>query len=124
MFQLLKNEISCIERFPTKKQLLSYFGWYPNKKESGIHKSPHPQLSHQGNRFARRIIWMLAVSAIRCVPEYREYYQRCIDAGKNKTKTLVAVGRKLLSIMRAVLLSGQPYDPTHYLSQRQIVVIN
>ena len=120
----LLGEIGPIERFPTQKQLLSYFGWCPNTKESGMHKSSHPRLSHQGNRFARRIIWMLALSAIRCVPEYRDYYQRRIDAGKNKMKTLVAIGRKLLCVIRAILLSGQPYDPNRYLSQQPITAMN
>jgi transposase len=119
----LLGEIGCIERFPTQKQLLSYFGWCPNTKESGTQKSPHPRLSHQGNRFARRIIWMLSLSAIRCVPEYRDYYQRRIDTGKNKMKTLVAIGRKLLCVMRAILLSGQPYDPNRYLSQQQTIAV-
>ena len=120
----LLGEIGCIERFPTQKQLLSYFGWCPNTKESGTQKSPHPRLSHQGNRFARRIIWMLSVAAIRCVPEYRDYYQRRIDTGKNKMKTLVAIGRKLLCVMRAILLTGQPYDPERYLTQQQIIAVN
>lgn len=120
----LLSEIGCIERFPTQKQLLSYFGWCPNTKESGTQKSPHPRLSHQGNRFARRIIWMLSLSAIRCVDEYRDYYHRRIDTDKNKMKTLVAVGRKLLCVIRAILLTGQPYDPKRYLSQQQTIAVN
>lgn len=120
----LLGEIGCIERFPTQKQLLSYFGWCPNTKESGTQKSPHPRLSHQGNRFARRIIWMLSLSAIRCVPEYRDYYNRRIDNGKNKMKTMVAVGRKLLCVIRAILLTGQPYDPERYLTQQQTIAVN
>lgn len=119
----LLGEIGCVERFPTQKQLLSYFGWCPNTKESGMQKSPHPRLSRQGNRFARRVVWMLAVAAVRWVPEYRDYFQRRIDAGKNKMKTLVAVGRKLLCVIRAVLLTGQPYDAERYLRQAHTVVV-
>jgi len=119
----LLGEMGCVERFPTQKQLLSYFGWCPNTKESGTQKSPHPRLSHQGNRFARRIIWMLSVAAVRWVPEYRDYFQRRIDAGKNKMKTLVAVGRKLLCAIRAILLTGQPYDPERYLNQPLTVAV-
>jgi transposase len=119
----LLGEIGCVERFPTQKQLLSYFGWCPNTKESGTQKSPNPRLSRQGNRFARRIIWMLAVAAVRWVPEYRDYFQRRVDAGKNKMKTMVAVGRKLLCTIRAILLTGQAYDGKRYLSQSQKVVV-
>lgn len=113
----LLGEIAAIERFPTQKQLLSYFGWCPNTKESGTQKSPHPRLSHQGNRFARRILWLLAVAAIRWVAEYRTYFQQRVAAGKNKMKTMVAVGRKLLCAIFAILLTGQPYNPNRYLSR-------
>ncbi len=119
----LLAEMGSVERFGTQKQLLSYFGWCPNTKESGTQKSPNPRMSHQGNRFARRIIWMLAVGAVRWVPEYRDYFNRRVDNGKNKMKTLVAVGRKLLCAIRAILLTGQSYDPSRYLKQQNHVEI-
>jgi hypothetical protein len=52
------------------------------------------------------------------VPEYRDYYQRRLAAGKNKMKTIVAVGRKLLSVIFAILRNGQAYDPARYLKQQ------
>lgn len=119
----LLAEIGSVERFPTIKHLLSYFGWCPNTKESGSSKSPHPKMSHQGNRFVRRILWMLSVAAVRWVPEYRDYYERRLAAGKNKMKTIVAVGRKLLGAIFALLRSGRPYDPERYLQQQMMVAI-
>lgn len=119
----LLAEIGSVERFPTIKHLLSYFGWCPNTKESGSSKSPHPKMSHQGNRFVRRILWMLSVAAVRWVPEYRDYYERRLAAGKNKMKTIVAVGRKLLSTILAILRNGQPYDPERYFEQQMKVAI-
>jgi len=120
----LLAEIGAVDRFPTIKHLLSYFGWCPNTKESGSSKSPHPKMSHQGNRFVRRILWMLSVAAVRWVPEYRDYYQRRLAAGKNKMKTIVAVGRKLLSVMFAILRNGQSYDPERYLQQQMQVSLS
>ena len=117
----LLAEIGSVDRFPTVKHLLSYFGWCPNTKESGSSKSPHPKMSHQGNRFVRRILWMLSVAAVRWVPEYRDYYQRRLEAGKSKMKTIVAVGRKLLSAIFAILRNGQPYDPERYSRQQMKV---
>jgi transposase len=117
----LLAEIGSVERFPTIKHLLSYFGWCPNTKESGSSKSPHPKMSHQGNRFVRRILWMLSVAAVRWVPEYRDYYERRLAAGKNKMKTIVAVGRKLLSVIFTILRNGQPYDPERYFQQQMKV---
>jgi hypothetical protein len=40
-----------------------------------------------------------------------------VDMGKSKMKTLVAVGRKLLSVVYAVLRTGRPYDENRYLRQ-------
>lgn len=119
----LLAEIGSVERFPTIKHLLSYFGWCPNTKESGSSKSPHPKMSHQGNRFVRRILWMLSVAAVRWVAEYRDYYERRLAAGKNKMKTIVAVGRELLGAIFAILRSGRPYDPERYLQQQMMVAI-
>ena len=108
-------ELGSLQRFSSLKHLLSYFGWCPNTQESGQSHSPHPPMSHQGNRFMRRVVWMLAVGVIRAVPEYQAYYQKRQEAGKNPMKTMVAVGRKLLSVIYAILRTGVPYDPKRHL---------
>ncbi|MEO1646950.1 MAG: transposase, partial [Chloroflexota bacterium] len=110
----LLSEIGDVQRFASIKQLLGYLGWCPNTKESGTSQVKHPQMSHRGNRFARHILWMMAVGAVRWVAEYRDYFYRRVNAGKNKMKTLVAIGRKLLSVFYAVLKTGIPYDPHRY----------
>lgn len=108
-------ELGSIDRFSSLKHLLSYFGWCPSTKESGETRSLHPPLSHQGNRFMRRVLWMLAVGVVRTVPEYSAYYQKRLEDGKNRMKTMVAVGRKLLSVIFAILRTGVAYDPKRYL---------
>ena len=108
-------ELGSLHRFCSLKHLLSYFGWCPNTKESGETRSPHPPMSHQGNRFMRRVLWMLAVGVVRVVPEYQAYYQKRQEDGKNHMKTIVAVGRKLLSVIYAILRTGIAYDPKRYL---------
>jgi transposase len=114
----LLAEIGDVRRYPSLKHLLSFLGWCPYTKESGQSRSEHPRMSHKGNRFARRMLWMLAIGAVQAVAEYRDYFQQRTEAGKSKMKTLVAVGRKLLSVMYAILKSGVAYDPKRYM-QRQ-----
>jgi transposase len=97
--------------------LLSYFGWCPQTQESGTLLKAHPKLSPRGNRFVRRVLWMWAIAAVRCVPEYRSYFQQRVAQGKSKMKTLVAVARKLLSVLFAILRTGQPYDPQRHLQR-------
>jgi hypothetical protein len=52
---------------------------------------------HPGNKYVRRLIWMLSIVTVRTVPQYRAYFQRRVAQGKPKMHILVAVGRKLLS---------------------------
>ena len=68
-------------------------------------------MSHAGNKYIRRLIWMLSVLAITRVPRCRDYFRRRVREGKTKMHVLVAVGRKLLSILYMMLKKGVPYDP-------------
>lgn len=104
-------EIEDINRFPTLKQFLSHFGWCPRSFQTGNYRLEHPRMSHAGNKYVRRIIWMLSIIAIRTVPRYHAYFLRRVEAGKPKMHVIVAVGRKLLSVFYAILKTGIPYDP-------------
>ena len=118
----LLSELGDINRFPSIKHLLSYLGWCPNTQESGMGQVKHPRMSHRGNRFARRIVWLMSVGAVRWVKEYQAYFHQRVVAGKNKMKTLVAVGRKLLSGFYSVLKTGQAYDPQRYLERQSLPI--
>lgn len=107
----LISEIGDIRKFPTIKKFLSHFGWCPQSFQTGNYRMAHPKMSHAGNKYVRRIIWMLSILAIRNAPRYREYFERRVKEGKAKMHILVAVGRKLLSALYAILKRGLPYDP-------------
>lgn len=107
----LVSEIEDIHRFTTLKQFLSHFGWCPKSFQTGSYKLEHPRMSHAGNKYVRRLIWILSILAIRTVPRYQAYFQRRVAEGKSKMHILVAVGRKLLSVFYAILKRGIPYDP-------------
>lgn len=104
-------EIGDIHRFSTLKQFLSHFGWCPQTFQTGGFRLQHPRMSHAGNPYVRRMIWMLAILSVKVVPSFRDYLQHRTAAGKKKMHTIVAVGRKLLSVIYAVLKTGRPYDP-------------
>jgi len=105
------SEIGDVRRFSTLKKFLSYLGWCPQSFQTGNFRLEHPRMSHAGNKYIRRLVWMLSVLAVRMVPRYREYFQRRVMEGKAKMHILVAVGRKLLSAFYAMLKRGVPYDP-------------
>jgi len=107
----LISEIDDVHRFPSLKQFLSHFGWCPQSYQTGSYNREHPRMSHAGNRYVRRIIWMLSIVAIRSVPRYRAYFQQRVKEGKAKMHIIIAVARKLLSVLYAILKKGIPYDP-------------
>jgi transposase len=108
----LVAEAGPLDRYPTAKHFVAYFGWCPVDSQSGSYKDPHPRLSQAGNRYVRRIIWMLAIHAVSRPGPYRDCFLRRTAAGKHKMDSVVAVGRKLLATVYAILKSGRPYDPT------------
>ncbi len=102
-------EIDDINRFSTIKQFLSHFGWCPKTFQTGGFRLDHPRMSHAGNPYVRRIIWMLSIMAVKSVQPFKEYFQRRTLDGKKKMHSIVAVGRKILSVIYAVLKTGIPF---------------
>ena len=107
----LISEIGDIRRFATLKQFLSHFGWCPQTFQTGNYRLEHPRMSHAGNKYVRRLIWILSVGSIRVVPRYRAYFERRVEEGKAKMHILIAIGRKILSTFYAILKRNIPYDP-------------
>jgi transposase len=100
-------------RYRSAKEFVAHFGWCPTDVQSGGYKAAHPPLSKAGNRYARRTIWLLAIVAVRHNAAYRAYFDQRTTAGKNKMNTLVAIGRKLLTTIFAILRTGRPYDSAY-----------
>ena len=57
------------------------------------------------------MIWMLAIHTVSRPGPFRDYFHQRTLAGKHKMHSLVAVGRKLLTVIYAILKTGQAYDP-------------
>ena len=59
----------------------------------------------------RATLYMAALSASRFNPVLRVFYQRLLAAGKPKKVALTACMRKLLTILNAMIKSGQHWTP-------------
>lgn len=62
----------------------------------------------------RNALYMAAVSARKCNPIIRPYYEHLIESGKAPKVALVACMRKMLTILNAMAKSNQPWDPDAY----------
>jgi transposase len=99
-----------VERFASSKEYCGYFGVTPKLDESGDSR----RLGHISKKGPSVVRWVLVESSwkvIRYSPAIREFYERVRAGQKGRKKiAIVAVARKLLSIMRAMLLTGAMFD--------------
>lgn len=107
------GEFGDLRRFRTSRQLVAMAGLNPEVKESGkwIGQS---HLSKRGSVYGRRALYMGSISAIKSDCDFRDFYDRLTDKShKCKMVALVAVMRKMLVTMRAVLVTETPYQRHH-----------
>ena len=99
-----------VKRFSNYKQYCSYFGLTPKLDESGsCRRLGH--ISKQGPSVARWVLCESSWKTIRYSKGLRSFYERVMGDQKSRKKiAIVAVARKLLSIMRAMLLSGELFN--------------
>ena len=62
-----------------------------------------------GRARVRAVLYMAALVGSRYNPVLRDLYQRLLTAGKPKKVALTACMRKLLTILDAMVKSGQPW---------------
>lgn len=99
-----------VRRFGNYKQYCSYFGLTPKLDESGLCR----RLGHISKRGPSIVRWVICESSwkvIRKSKSLREFYERVMAGQKGRKKiAIIAVARKLLSIMRAMMLTGELFN--------------
>ena len=91
----------------TRREIASLVGYAPFTRQSGQWKGK--SMIAGGRPLVRSAIFMAALSAIRCNPVMRVFYQRLLARGKPKMVALVAVARKILTILNAMLRDGKQW---------------
>lgn len=84
-----------------RKQVSALVGVAPLNRDSGVLRGRRTVWG--GRAQVRSVLYMAALSAIRCNPVIREFYQRLCIAGKLKKVALTACMHKLLIILNAMM---------------------
>jgi transposase len=92
----------------TRRQIASLGGVAPFTRQSGQWKGR--SMIAGGRPITRSALFLAALSASRCNPPLREFYQRLLAAGKPKMVALIAVARKILTILNAMLRDKQQWQ--------------
>jgi transposase len=91
-----------------RREIASLAGLAPYTRQSGQWKGK--SLIGGGRAAARTALFMAALSASRHNAVLKVFYQRLLAAGKPKMVALVAVARKLLTILNAMLRDRTPWQ--------------
>lgn len=101
-------ELGDTRRFPCAKKVIAYSGLAPGQRESaGKRKDLH--IEKTGPRLLR---WSLVEAAWRLVhrdPYWKSVFERIARHTGRKKKAIVAIARRLLGLMYALLKSRQAY---------------
>lgn len=85
----------------TRREIASLAGVAPFTRKSG--KWRGKSMIGGGRSALRTGLYMAALSAARYNPDLKVFYRRLVDAGKPKMVALIAVARKILTILNAML---------------------
>jgi transposase len=100
-----------VHRFGRGRQFASYFGMTPTQDASG-RVDRHGHISKRGPGVVRWVLVEAAHQVVRHCAVVRAFCQRIWRGKKDRyKKAIVATGRKLLTVMFAMLRDQTPFDP-------------
>lgn len=104
----LIGEVGDFTKFGTISEMMKLAGLDLYEVSSGKHKGKL-RISKRGRPLMRKLMYLAALSTVRKGGVMHEWYRRALGRGMKKTKALVAVSRKLLGIIFALVRDHSVY---------------
>ena len=108
--EVVLSELGDISRFRNAKAVCAYAGLVPTVRQSGEKRSKDLRITKEGSGLLR---WALVESAWRLVGsnvKWSALFAR-LKKRSGKKRAIVAVARKLLCVLYAMLKTSTPYKP-------------
>lgn len=105
------SEIGDVGRFHSASAIVKYAGINPSISQSGRFSSDGSHITKQGSPYLRRALYLAAMAQLKLKTPFYDYYAKKRADGKSHREALVAVSRKLVHVIYAVLSKQEPYDP-------------
>ena len=110
------SECGDLSRFKTPIKFIGYLGLFPTENSSGNSKSTG-HLSKRGSSLVKHALYMASVSCLLHNKELKQYYDTKKSQGKSKQEGIIAVARKLATIIYSIFRYNTPYDPSRVFSK-------
>ena len=103
-------EAGGIGRFPTPDRLAAAAGLAPILKQSG--KVRYQRRANGGNKALKRVLYQSAFCSLQH-PASRAFYARKRREGKRHHQAVIALARRRVDVLHAILRTRQPYRTNH-----------
>ncbi len=113
------GEVGDFSKFRTQSEIMKLAGLDLYEISSGKRKGER-RISKRGRSLLRKILYYAAIQTIRKNGIMCEYYAHLIAAGMKRMMALVAIARKLLRIIFAIVRDNSEYKADYVLTRKVI----
>jgi len=101
--------VGDIRAFESADRLAAYAGLVPAAHESGKRVGSHRRM-RGGNKILKRVFYQSAFASLRSEPDSRVFYDRKRSEGKRHTQALIALARRRVNVLWAMLRDGTTFE--------------
>ena len=96
--------------FASADQFAAFAGLAPAARDSGK-RTGNDRRMRGGNRRLKQVFYQAAFASLRGSPESRAFYDRKRAEGKRHNQALIALARRRVNVLWAMLRDGTEFDP-------------
>jgi len=115
----LIGEVGDFSKFRTQSEIMKLAGLDLYEISSGKRKGQR-RISKRGRSLLRKILFYAAIQTIRKNGIMSEYYTRLTGRGMERMRALIAVSRKLLRIIHAIVRDNNDYMGQYQAPERRV----
>jgi len=116
----LIGEVGDFSKFSTQSEIMKLAGLDLYEISSGRRRGQR-RISKRGRSLIRKILFYAAIQMIRKDGIMYDYYTRLTGRGMERMRALIAVSRKLLRIIHAILRDNRDYVGGYQAPQRMVI---
>jgi transposase len=101
--------VGDIHAFESADRLAAYAGLVPAARASGKRVGSHRRM-RGGNKVLKRVFYQSAFASLRSGADSRVFYDRKRAEGKRHTQALIALARRRVNVLWAMLRDGTTFE--------------
>jgi transposase len=101
--------VGDIRAFESADRLAAYAGLVPAARDSGKRVGNNKRM-RGGNKVLKRVFYQSAFASLRSAPASRAFYERKRAEGKRHTQALIALARRRVNVVWAMLRDGTTFE--------------